>query len=390
VCYSVFSTIRCQTFTFLFFCLFLYILYFAKIKNNYGILWCIPVLNTVWQNLHGGFVLGLASILIFALGEYLNKNRFKPYLTTFLCTCAALLINPYGIKYILYVFDAFRLNRVHIVEWQSAFFGHNDFSFALIKFKIFFFAFLILFLINLIFQIKKRGFKGYFSEIDKTKYLIIIFCALIALKSARCHVFFSYAVSALCYRDFYNIFSYRLPKTIDNIKEVVLCFLILVSCVSHIYRYKFINKVSPREYPVRCTEFIRENHLKGNVFSIFHTGSFVIYKLFPQNRIFMDGRYEEVYDNNLINEMGAFFLSENVTEKRYADFKNKYYTDIYITDKFYPLNNTMKKDKDLILAYEDEFYSLFVRKNLYRKNFKQPPRDLNYYNLTKFQTNINF
>ena len=34
------------------------------------------------------------------------------------------------------------------------------------------------------------------------------------------------------------------------------------------------------------------------------------YKLYPNNLVFMDGRYEEVYDNNLINEMGNFFLAK--------------------------------------------------------------------------------
>ena len=74
---NVFTTIRCQTFSFLFFVLYLYILKFAKIKNNYKILWTIPLLNIIWTNLHGGFVMGIILLALFCLGEFLNKQKIK-------------------------------------------------------------------------------------------------------------------------------------------------------------------------------------------------------------------------------------------------------------------------------------------------------------------------
>lgn len=384
ISYNIFSTIRCQTFSFLFFVIYLYILKKASLEKNFKILWTLPILNIIWANLHGGFALGLILILLFALGEALNKNEYKDYLKTFFLTCATTLINPYGIKYIYFIFGALSLNRVHITEWQSAFFD-NNYIYTMLKFKIFFFIVLAFFLFFIFKSIKKYGFKNYYLKIDKTKYLILLFTLLISLKSLRMHVFFSYALLAYCYIDFYQIFNKKLPKAIDLTKEIIIFILLLVSFISHIFEYKFINKTYPSQYPIFCVEFIKENNIKGNIFTMFHTGSYVSYKLYPNNHIFMDGRYEEVYDNDLINQMGKVFLAQD-----YEKFFKFYHCDILILDKSYPIVEEIKKDKNWKLAFEDKYYALFLTKEKYQTKFKQPTKNLNYYNKSKFETKINW
>ena len=69
----------------------------------------------------------------------------------------------------------------------------------------------------------------------------------------------------------------------------------------------------------------------------------------------MDGRYEEVYDVNLINEMRDLFLADN------DNLLKKYKTDFIIIEKFYPLYNKLKSDKNYFLAYESEKFALFLK-----------------------------
>ena len=380
VSYNIFQTIRCQTFSFLFFVLFFYILLLVRKTKNYKILFCLPILNIIWANMHGGFVLGLALIVLFIIGEFLNKNKAysKFLLIIFLLTCATTLINPYGLDYLTFIFDAFKLNRIHITEWQSAFFN-KDYFFSLIKFKIFFFGAILLFLYSIIKNIKN------IKNIDKTKYLILFFMILISLKAQRCHVFFTYSVLILCYCDFYNIFNKKLPLILDKTKEFTLFGIILLATISHLYEYKFINTVNEKDYPIYAVEFIKQNNLKGNVFTMFHAGSYVIYKLYPNNLVFMDGRYEETYDVDLINQMGDFFLA-----KDNYDLLKKYHHDILILDKFYPISNKLEENKDWFLAYEDDYYTLYLPIKLKNQHFVQPTKDKNYYNKTKFDTLINW
>ena len=381
ISYNIFSTIRCQSFSFLFFVLYLYIL--KKSKQNYRILWTIPVLNIVWANMHGGFAIGLVLILLFAIGEMLNKNNSKPYFITFTIACLTTLINPYGIKYLYFIFNALTLNRVHITEWQSAFFVPM-YKFMYIKYKIFFASAVVLFFLSIYKNIKQSGFIEFYKKVDKPKYLILLFTALISIKSLRFHTFFILSTIALCYNDFYNIFNKKLPEKIDSLKEVILFALIFISTLSHLYNYKFINTVKMREYPVKCIEFLKINNLKGNLLTNFHYGSYASYKLYPNIQVFMDGRYEEVYDVNLINEMGDLFLTKN------KNLLEKYHTDYIIIDKIYELYDKLKNSSDWFLAYESSKYALFLPINLKDKNFIMPTADINYYNKEKFITKINW
>ena len=182
---------------------------------------------------------------------------------------------------------------------------------------------------------------------------------LISIKALRCHVFFVYSVIILCYGDFYEIFNKKLPKTIDNTKEIIILALIAISTISHLYDYKFINRIDKTDYPYQMVEFIKENNIKGNVFVNFHDASYVIYKLYPNNHIFMDGRYEEVYDNELINKMANFFLA-----KDYRKFLNEFHHDILIIDNSYPIKKALNKDNDWFLAFENKKHSLYLNKKM--------------------------
>ncbi|MBR2068962.1 MAG: hypothetical protein IJ877_04285 [Candidatus Gastranaerophilales bacterium] len=381
ISYSIFSTIRCQSFSFLFFVLYLYIL--KKAKTDYRILWTLPVLNIIWANMHGGFVMGLILILLFAFGELLNKKPSRPYFITFFISCFTTLINPYGFKYIYFIFNALSLNRIHITEWQSAFFS-PIFEFSFLKFKIFFILALTIFICSVLKNIQLQGIKEFYKNIDKTKYLILIFTIIIALKSSRFHVFFAYMTLSLCYCDFYNIFNKKLPKKTDNIKEILIAILIFISTISHIYDYKFVNTINSKEYPIYCIEFLKINNLKGNLLVNFHFGSYASYKLYPNIFIYMDGRYEEVYDVKLIDKMGEFFLAKN------DDLIKKYHTDFIIIDKFYPLYKKLKTSSDWFLGYESEKFALFLDKKFQNKNYINPRLDKNYYNNEKFKTEINW
>jgi len=386
VAINIFQIVRCQIFTFFFFTLFLYILKYVKQTKNYRILWCLPILNIVWANLHGGFVMGLALIGIFIIGEFLNKNKkYSKYLAlTFLLTSLSTLINPYGYKYILFIFDAFALNRIHISEWQSAFFNKN-FMFFMLKFKAFFIVTMTIFAYSLIKNIKKLGIANFYKKIDKTKYIILIFVSLISLKALRCHVFFTYCVMALCYVDFYNIFNKKLPQNIDKIKEIILLILVIITTATRMYFYKFINTTPNNKFPAYIVEFLKQNNIKGNIFTNFHIGSYLAYKLYPNNFVFMDGRYEEVYDVNLIDEMQSFLYMQDKQE-----FLNKYHTDILIIEKVYPIRLELDKSKDWSLFIEDDMFLLYLSKDYQNKKFTFPKKDINKSNKTKFETHVDW
>ena len=73
------------------------------------------------------------------------------------------------------------------------------------------------------------------KNIDKTKYLIILFCLAISIKSLRCHPFLVYSLCIFCYVDFYNIFNKKLPEKIDNLKAIaIITYKMMLITIPHL------------------------------------------------------------------------------------------------------------------------------------------------------------
>ncbi len=97
-------------------------------------LWLVPPLFCLWINTHGSWSLGLVVFFIIAAAglakgkwglveaEPWTWAQFRRLLITGLASVAALFINPFGARLVLYPFDlAFRqkLNISHVAEWVS-------------------------------------------------------------------------------------------------------------------------------------------------------------------------------------------------------------------------------------------------------------------------------
>lgn len=372
----LFSTLRCQCFTFFFFALWLYTLERVRINNENRLLWILPSTMLIWANMHGGCVSGFGLLGMYIIGEFLNKKPVKKYIITLIASLATVLINPYGLEYAKFLFYAITLNREFITEWQptlSTLGIKNHF-----KYLIFVCIYLIL---QLAYFIK---FKPNFKNIDKTKALVLLVTFLMALKSIRLQAFFVFSVIAFCYEDFYKIFNKKLPEKLDNLKEIFFLILMIPFSINAAATTRL--KCTMWDYPIMEIEFLKANNIKGNLMCEFHDGSYAAYKLYPNNLIFMDGKYEEVYPNELI-----YILKDiNLTHKGYREKLNKYKTDIIIVTKRYKIFEELKKDKDFALMINSPKYALFLRKELIRNDFKTPSAKAQYYMDTKFDTNINW
>jgi hypothetical protein len=97
-------------------------------------LWVLPCLFCLWVNTHGSWLLGLIVLGIFVAGGLvqgqwgiIEATRWSPGQLRQLgmamaASIAALFVNPYGYRLVLYPFDmAFRqkLNIAHVAEWSS-------------------------------------------------------------------------------------------------------------------------------------------------------------------------------------------------------------------------------------------------------------------------------
>ncbi len=373
--------IRCHLFSFLFFTIFIYILEKVRLTNNNKLLWVIPPLTILWNNVHGGVISGIGLLLMYALGEFLNKKEFKKYILTFVVSFISLIINPWGLEYIKFLLMANTLQRTHIIEWWGLFSKFH--LFRQIPFKIFMFGSIITEIALITQKIKFSGIKKWYYEADKVKYIVLLSTLYLAISHVKLLPFFAIATLCFVYEDFYKLISkYNFPGWKDKMIYGLLLFISIFTLVSK----DFSVPVGIGTYPVKEVEFIKQNNLKGNILVNFGLGSYVSYKLYPNNLIYMDGRYEEVYYDYMVPLLKEFCLAY----PNWKDLINNFPPDIIIIEKYYPIFNVLQKSEEWKLVYQDKTFGVFLPKAKADKKFIQPTDDIKYYKNTLFTTGIKF
>lgn len=388
---SLGPTIRCLLFTCLFFSLYLYLL--EKVRNGQDKYLCfLPVIMVFWGNIHGGCMSGIGLIVLYCIGEFLNKKPVKKYVITLIVCLLTLFINPYGVEYVKFLFFAAGMEREYISEWASPF--CSKYINAYMQYKLYL---LVMVAVQILWLVKN---KITYEKLDKTKLIIIITMIYLSVTHIRHQSFFVLTVGTLLYDEFYSLFNSLIRfirekiklnnedvvQSIVLLKEVcVYFFIIILSLPPLIAKNKEI-RITETKYPRYAIEFIKINQLKGNLFINFDWGSYAAYKLYPDNLIVMDGRYEEVYNPDLLLELKNFHLLKNDWYKIIRDFK----TDVMVLEKEYPVYNEIMKNKDWTLVFENNIAGVFVPSNTVKSEYLLPVPNDEYYNKTKFNTNINF
>lgn len=381
--------IRCQMFTFVLFTVFLYILELSRNGKDKP-LFAIPFLMIIWNNLHGGCVSGIGLIAIYIVGEFLNRKPVKKYVYALISSVLVLPINPWGVEYLKFLFMANTMQRTDVMEWWGLFSKFHRFGF--IQFKIF----TLVLLITEIGVVVKQSISK--SVFDKTKYLLIAATLFLAIQHVKLIPFAVITLTAFVYEDFYDMFN-ALTKNIFNkiakSKDSIVYLIIVIFSIACV----IVNGIEPRlnwyKYPLIPIEFIRINNIKGNLLINFGLGSYASYKLYPNNKIFMDGRYEEVYFDYMVPLLKKFYLADvNGKNGDWDEVLKRFPPDVMVIEKFYPVYRILLKDKKWKLVLEDSNYGVFVlRENdfkKYKKPYKAPSSELEYYKKSLFNTNIKF
>ena len=185
------------------------------------------------------------------------------------------------------------------------------------------------------------------------------------------------------FEDFYKLVeNIKLPNWKDRAIYITILFVSIFALTAK----NFSVPAGIDIYPVKEVEFVKINNLKGNILTNFGYGSYVSYKLYPHNLIFMDGRYEEVYDDYMVPALKEFFLGYPNWDFVLKNFP----PDVMILEKMYPIYNKLKDSNNWKVVYEGKNFGVFLPRKNADKKFIQPSNDINYYKNTLFNTDINF
>ena len=351
------TDVRPESFSFLFLSLFIVILYKNREKFT-RLIFLLPFIELLWVNTHIYFPVGIVIALFFAL-DYLLLRKFKVSKQTLMLgsalilTALATLINPNGLKGALYPFEVLQNYGYSIQENQNIFFlwnySHNP---TIIFFGI---SFILLFLFLVISRKKTR-------PVD---WLLSIFFSILAITAIRNFPLFVFAALIPFAKSFSNI-ELSLPK---YIKTVFVVFLLGLSVfeAQQIYAKKGFG-LGATTGAKEGVDFFLKNNLKGPIFNNFDIGSYLIYRLYPKEKVFIDGRPEAYPASFLQNKYVPMQLDENkfaLADSQY-NFKTIFFSHTDQTPWAETFLKQISQNNKWNMVYLDDFTVIWTK----NKNIK--------------------
>ena len=170
--------------------------------------------------------------------------------------------------------------------------------------------------------------------------------------------------------------NYKAIYIFNRFKNILLYLSIFIYCVYALatvpsgYSYYKNSYIS---YPVKALEFLRINDIKGNIFAPFYFSSYIAYGGYPNLKIYMDGRQEQVYDSKTFDKE-MFFLG--TIGKNSTNFLKQYPHDIILLEKKWGVNKYLSKSSDWVKIYSDKIFIIYIKKELIKPSYKGPNRNV--------------
>ncbi len=335
-------------------------------------LWWLPVLMLAWVNIHGAFFIGIAMLLTGALGAALTAflgekqsswhagyRNARPYLICAAACTAASFLNPYTWHLHLHLLNYLRDFKLldQIQEYQSI-------SFHLVI-AVFFEAMLLLGAAAVVWCCKRAKFDA---------AILIILWAHLALVSARNIPIFLFIAApwvACLVRDALTLLDatallskfraaaieiYEELQPIERVRRwhlVSVLSLLCLACSLAKGSRSFDIEFSGKTFPVQAIPVIRPMK-EAHVFTYDQWGDYLIYRLYPSQRVFVDGR-GEFYGADFLDRCGRAINAGFDWESEL----NRFGVDTVLLKADAPLAEVLKRSPNWKLILDDGFLIIF-------------------------------
>jgi hypothetical protein len=360
------ANLRPQNFSFLFFSLFYVLLDDYRFKRR-DLLWLMPVLMIFWVNLHGGFILGLflsglylASGFVSKLFNQAHKNMLDGKLAVIQILCIfATFVNPEGLGIYKYIYTVLRdpSSQKFVVEWLPP--TINTIQGALL-------FFLPFFVVTFVLIFTRR-------RIDLIDISIYFLFSILGFSATRNSIYFLLAIGPIISR--YMPINADSALNSDREKDnphgpmrrqsqhgflniIIACAALVALGINSPWVRSNVFKKSLLEpkTPVGAMNYIDEHSLKGNIFHPQIYGDYLIWRLWPKQRSFFDGRV------HLFGEAFVRYYQKLLNDSNWEELLKKYDIDYLLFSKEDSPKSMIKDARTSntwIVLYEDAHSILF-------------------------------
>ena len=315
-------------------------------------LWLLPPLFALWINFHGSWIYGIAVLVVtiasgFVAGEWglvvahrWTAAEMKKLLIALGASIAALFVNPFGYRLLLYPFDMLfrqQSNLKHMQEWQSIDFDTGNGKLAMI---------LILGLLAAVWFSRRRW------RLDE------VILAAFALWGALSHVrllFFAALILVPLMAPYVNLFS-PYEKELDKpwLNGIIITIIICCLIVFYPSSAKLQQRVADT-LPVGAVNFMKTQQLSGRVFNSHGWGGLMEWYV-PDLKPFVDGRTDIFVYNGVFDDYGKIVLLQKPFE-----LLDQYKIDYVLYEPDQPLSYLLDHSPQWQRMYADSVAKVYRR-----------------------------
>lgn len=355
--------VRPQMFTLLFMSIFLFLLDRYRRDGDFRTLIPLPIIMVLWVNLHAGFIIGIALESIFIIGHLLENlslmgakkettqalsQRSLWYLfSVLIISLMATALNPSGFRILVYPFQTLTDPAMQglINEWFSPDFHQGIWQ-----------PFVIMLLLLI------GAGLGSKRTISITKILLTLVFAYGALRSIRNIPLFVIVVIPVLTEQLESVISLRNEtrnqgRHFGSIALVLLFAIALIMSLGYIRVANDQQKNEAKFFPRAALDWIIANKPEGNMFNSYNWGGYLIWRLYPQYLVYIDGR-ADLYGEKFINNYMKIHTAKPGWE---AELKQRDIQNVLVESDS-RLADALRQNASWQNLFEDQVSVLFSRK----------------------------
>lgn len=339
-------------------------------RRRPGLLWLVPALFAWWANVHASFTVGMAVIGAWAVGEVLGRDdtlpptgigfrahRIPVALLVIVGSVAGSLVNPVGFGLITYSLDYLPGGQLahfsaSIQEWMPPDVTALETAAASV----------LLLGGMLVLVIRRRHVRLF-------ELLLGALMLLMGLKWGRAAMHTCIVMTWLAMPVLSNWLEEVSPTLVGwrpgsrhaaaGVMWVAFAAVMLVSLLSIARPVIAKRTLYTDPYPVAAADWVAAHDLPRSMFNPYHWGGYLIHRLYPRYRVFIDGRVDlygrEVYED---------WQTVRYAHDGWEQVLEKYNVQWGILAEFYETVDAVKASDDWEIIYDDGTAVVFARKDL--------------------------
>ena len=258
---------------------FFFVSLFLAILDQRKYLWALPPLLLLWANMHGGFFLGWLILAAYSVDAWFTKDKDRKRL--WMISAIAVLgsgLNPNGFNVIgtLLLYRQSALTST-LIEWQRPYLWGPPYAFDILLYSA---------AAVLVVSWKKVRWA------DWILFIAFAAAALLAFRNIILIAIFSPVLVAA-----YWTWPLKIPRVIYQWATPVVLLIGLGWGISQGSFFEF--RSAAWALPDGAANYLRDHRPAGPIFNTYEYGGYLIWRLAPQSKVFIDGRSlsETVYSD---------------------------------------------------------------------------------------------